>query len=104
MENLRMLRIEKGLTIMELALEMDVVPSTIQQYETGVNEPKIEMLIRLSDYFHVTIDFLVGRSPVREPINDEDEILASQLCHLNNREAKRAAISLLREVRCKDNK
>ena len=49
---------------MELALEMDVVPSTIQQYETGVNEPKIEMLIRLSDYFHVTIDFLVGRSPV----------------------------------------
>lgn len=70
MENLRMLRIEKGLTIMELALEMDVVPSTIQQYETGVNEPKIEMLIRLSDYFHVTIDFLVGRSPVREPINE----------------------------------
>ena len=57
MENLRMLRIEKGLTIMELALEMDVVPSTIQQYETGVNEPKIEMLRRLSDYFHVTIDF-----------------------------------------------
>lgn len=104
MENLRMLRIEKGLTIMEFALEMDVVPSTIQQYETGVNEPKIEMLIRLSDYFHVTIDFLVGRSPVREPINDEDEILASQLRHLNNREAKRAAISLLREVRCKDNK
>ena len=103
MENLRLLRNEKGMTIMDLALEMDVVQSTIQQYETGINEPNIEMLIKLADYFGVTIDYLVGRSPVRHPLNDDDETLAFQLRHLKNDSAKKAAIALLREVKQRDN-
>ena len=99
MRRLRELRLEKGLTILQVSLELEVSHTTIQQYETGTNEPNIAMLIKLADFYGVTIDYLVGRSPVRGPLTDEDEALAYQLRHLKNSTAKQAAITLLGEVR-----
>lgn len=100
MLRLRELRVERGLTLLDVALEMDVSQSAMQQYETGAIEPSIGMLVKLSDFFyHVTIDYLVGKSPVREPITDEDQILASQFRTLHNTAAKQAIISLMKEIR-----
>ena len=70
MLRLRELRVERGLTLLDVAMEMDVSQSTMQQYETGAIEPSIGMLVKLSDFYHVTIDYLVGKSLVREPITD----------------------------------
>lgn len=92
------LRDEKGMTQMDLALELNMGNTTIQQYEAGLHEPTFENLIRIADYFGVTVDYLIGRTPIRGPLHTDDEKLAYQLRNLKNPKAKKAAITLLEEV------
>ena len=35
-----------------------------QDYETGKSEPKLKTLIAIADYYHVSIDYLTGRTDV----------------------------------------
>ena len=61
MENLRKLRKERGLTLLQLANELHVAEGTISSYETGRRQPDNEMLKKIADYFNVSIDYLLGR-------------------------------------------
>ena len=99
MDNLKALRMERRMTQLELALEMDVAQPTIQMYESGNNEPNIEMLIKLADFFNVTIDYLVGRTTIRGHMEEEDKQFAYFLNRLQNTTAKNAAFTLLKEIR-----
>ena len=57
--NIRFLRQLKGLSQEQLADELQVTRSRIGGYEEARNEPPIDLLIRLSEYFHIAIDALV---------------------------------------------
>src|SRR6478736_7098458 len=57
--NIRFLRQLKGLSQEQLADELSVTRSRIGGYEEARNEPPIDLLIRLSEYFHIAIDALV---------------------------------------------
>ncbi|MDP1801104.1 MAG: XRE family transcriptional regulator [Bacteroidota bacterium] len=57
--NIRFLRQLKGLSQEQLADDLKVTRSRIGGYEEARNEPPIELLIRLSEYFHIAIDALV---------------------------------------------
>ena len=59
-EKLKLLRFEKGLTQDDLGYILDVTKSCISCYESGTRKPSVEMLISLSIYFKVSIDYLVG--------------------------------------------
>ena len=56
------LRQDKNLTQTALAKAIGVSQKSIDFWEKGVNEPKLTYLIRLANYFSVSIDFLVGRT------------------------------------------
>lgn len=62
-EKLKLLRFEKGLTQDDLGYILGVTKSCISCYENGSRQPSIEVLISLSIYFKVSIDFLVGIEP-----------------------------------------
>jgi transcriptional regulator with XRE-family HTH domain len=57
--NIRFLRQLKGLSQEQLADELNVTRSRIGGYEEARNEPPIDLLIRLSEFFHIAIDALV---------------------------------------------
>jgi transcriptional regulator with XRE-family HTH domain len=57
--NIRHLRSLKNLTQDELSVQLDINRSRLGAYEEGRSEPPIEMLIRISDHFHIAIDALV---------------------------------------------
>src|SRR4051812_31884028 len=57
--NIRFLRQMKGLSQEQLADELHITRSRVGGYEEGRNEPPIELLIRLSEFFHIAIDALV---------------------------------------------
>ncbi|MBQ6893687.1 MAG: helix-turn-helix transcriptional regulator [Clostridia bacterium] len=59
---LRELRKSKGISQLKLALDLNTNQNTISRYETGEREPGISELIRIADYFDVSIDYLVGRT------------------------------------------
>lgn len=61
-EKLKLLRKEKGLRQENLADELELKRPTISGYETGRKEPDFHTLIKISQYFNVSVDYLIGKS------------------------------------------
>ena len=61
-ERLKQLRQQEGLTQRELAKSIEVGRSTISEYESGKIVPKQEGLLKLANYFNVSVDYLTGVS------------------------------------------
>ena len=59
--NIKDLRIKMGISQLELARQLGLPPSTLFNYETGRAEPNIATLIKLADFYNVTVDELIGR-------------------------------------------
>ena len=57
--NLKYLRLQKGLSQEQLADNLGITRSRLGAYEENRNEPSIDLLITISDYFHVAVDALV---------------------------------------------
>lgn len=57
------LRRDKGLQQKELGKALHIAGSTISSYERGVNLPNADRIIQIADYFDVTTDYLLGRTP-----------------------------------------
>lgn len=66
-ERLKILRTEKKMLQKELAELMKVSPSTIGMYERGQRDPDTNTLKFLAEYFNVSVDYLLGRSDVKNP-------------------------------------
>ena len=56
------LRKARRITQLKMALDLHMSQNTISRYENGEREPGIAELIRIADYFHVSIDYLVERT------------------------------------------
>ena len=63
---LKELRKAKGISQLKLALDLNTNQNTISRYETGEREPGIRELIKIADYFNVSIDYLVERTSTPE--------------------------------------
>lgn len=69
MNRLRELRIEKDLLQSDIAKVINKSERTVGFYETGDRDMGTETLALLSDFFGVTIDYLLGKSDIRNPEN-----------------------------------
>ena len=43
-------------------MDLNMSQNTISRYERGEREPGISELIAIADYFHVSVDYLIGRT------------------------------------------
>ena len=59
---LRELRLERNMSQQRLAMELSMTQNTISRYENGERDPGIKELIRIADYFNVSLDYLLERS------------------------------------------
>nr|DAV00507.1 MAG TPA: Repressor protein CI [Caudoviricetes sp.] len=59
------LRNEKNITQSQLAEELNISPSAIGMYEQGRRKPSYELLEEICDYFNVDMDYLMGRSDIK---------------------------------------
>jgi len=60
-ERLSELRIENGLSRLQLAEQLNVSVRLISYWENGQRECDFDMLIKIADLFSVSIDYLLGR-------------------------------------------
>ena len=65
-ERLRLLRNEKRYTQNEMAEIFGVKPRTYQDYEYEKVYPTVPGLVRIAEYFDVSLDYLIGRTDKRE--------------------------------------
>ncbi len=56
---LKIIREQKNYSQLKVATDLNISREAISYYETGRRNPDIQMLIALSKYFNVSIDFLI---------------------------------------------
>lgn len=59
---LKELRKSKNISQLKLAMDLNMNQNTISRYETNEREPGINELIKIADYFNVSIDYLLKRT------------------------------------------
>ena len=85
------LREDRDLRQSDVAKSTGIDQRTLSNYETGKTNPDSYALIRLADFFDVSIDYLVGRTNI---MNDDASDVAAAL--ENARKALDEAIAALR--------
>jgi len=66
-ENIRSLRIDRGLTQKQVAQHLGISQNTYSQYEIGVLNYPVDALVKLADLYEVSVDYLLGRTTVKAP-------------------------------------
>lgn len=66
-ERLQKLRKEMGFTQEDLGKHLNYGSSAISNYENGKTQPNISDLIKLASVFHVSLDYLCGRTELKIP-------------------------------------
>ena len=64
MERLKELRKQRNITMKELGSKLNLAESTISLYESGKREADYQTLKRLSEFFNVSIDYLLGKANI----------------------------------------
>ena len=59
MKGLKSIRKQKKLNQLKVAMDLSISREALSYYENGKRSPNIEMLVALSDYFNVSIDYLI---------------------------------------------
>jgi len=59
-ERFKTSRLQKGLTLEDIATGIQSNKSTLSQYETGKRKPDHEMIIKISEYLGISADYLLG--------------------------------------------
>ncbi|HIV37743.1 MAG TPA: helix-turn-helix domain-containing protein [Candidatus Blautia stercorigallinarum] len=65
LERLRGLREDSDMSQKELAEKLNISQRTLSHYETGKRDIPTEMLIKVADYFNVSVDYLLERTDKR---------------------------------------
>lgn len=69
MKRIKELRQEKHLNQIGLSLLLNVSQKMISSYECGVHQPSIETLIQMSKIFNVSVDYIIGNTDIKTPID-----------------------------------
>ena len=59
-----LLRKERKLSQKQVAADLEVTQALLSHYENGKRECGLDFLVRAADYYNVSVDYLLGRSPM----------------------------------------
>lgn len=103
MNTLKQLRLNKNVLQKDVAKYLDVDRTTYVKYERGDSEPNHDILIKLADYFDVTVDYLLGREEKpSENSNDLSNKITEMFKRLNDTNQKQA-LEYLEFLAARDN-
>lgn len=78
-----LLRREKGLSQKQVAADLGVSQALLSHYEKGIRECGLDFVIKIADYYDVSTDYLLGRTPQRNgatiAISDLPEATVSEV-------------------------
>ncbi len=102
MKRIAELRKERALSQVNLALKLNLTQYMISAYESGRNQPSLEILVQIADFFGVSVDYLLERTDSRILISKEcecdmslDEVLLMNNYGALTPEQKSVAIKLI---------
>lgn len=75
-EKLQALRQQKDVSQSEIAKYIELSVGAYQNYENGRREANYETLCKLADFYEVSTDYLLGRTPVKQMATEENDPFA----------------------------
>lgn len=109
MKNLAKLRKDAGMSQFELAERLGVSQQTISKYEKGTRQPDNATLLKLSEIFNCSVDYLLGRTDNPSPrdetstVSDLEELLKQDTLMFDgeplDEEAKEGILRFLKLVK-----
>lgn len=66
MIGLKMVRKERNLNQLKVAMDLNISREALSHYENGKREPSLDMLNKMSEYFNVSIDYLINGKEFEE--------------------------------------
>lgn len=85
MNRIKRLREELNMTQQELADKLEGAKSTVAMYEKGDRKPSLEVLVKLSEIFNCSIDYLLGKTDVRKPVENINSSKRYYMCPVYGR-------------------
>lgn len=82
MNRIKQLREENNITQIQLAKKLNKTQQTISLYENGTNEPDLDSYIVLSEIFNCSIEYIAGKSNVRDNNNYNDINIKDKKIHM----------------------
>ena len=97
---LKNLREERKISQQKLAIELNVSQASISKYEKGLAEPDIPLLCTIAEFFHVSVDYLIGRTSTRNnlsaiPMNDREQALLQHFNALTENQKEKVEMYIL---------
>lgn len=86
MNRLKFLREEKGLFQSDIAKVLGISVAAVGFYENEKRDMSPDTIIKLAEYFDVTTDYLLGKSDVRNPGKQIDDILNEAMIGMSKEE------------------
>ena len=68
-QRIRDLREDRDMTQKQIAQMLGMSQTGYSKYETGENDIPTQILIKLADFYGVSVDYLLGRTSVKKPYN-----------------------------------
>ena len=101
-ENLKKAREKKHFTQAQAAKKLGVSDGAYKNYEQGKREPSNDLLCKISDLFGVTTDYLLGREPCNDPIEqlsvgEQDRAIIQAYINLSDKE-RTEFVEILRKI------
>lgn len=63
---LKEIRVKRKLSQLKVAMDLSISREAISYYENGKRSPDVDMLLLLSSYFNVSIDYLISGKEFQE--------------------------------------
>lgn len=92
---LREIRMSRKLKIQEVADYLCCSPSVYSRYENGYREPSVDVLLKLSKLYHVSVDHLIGNDEVVDTSLTPNETIMIKAMRKADERAKDDALALL---------
>lgn len=70
MNRIKELRSERNMTQVRLSTELGVAQETISAYESGKHYPSVQSLLKMSELFGASCDYILGVSNIRKPVKE----------------------------------
>ena len=99
MNRIKQLREENDWTQLEISQKMNCAMSSIAMYEKGDRKPSLEVLVKLSEIFNCSIDYILCKTDIRNPGEQIDNVLNEAMIGMSKKDYEKLTETQKKQIR-----
>ena len=99
-EKIKQLRLENKWTQEDVCMKLNISSGALSRYETGMYEPKsLDLVKDFANLFNVSTDYLLGKSDIRTPNSQTDNVLNEAMIGMSREEYEKLTETQKKQIR-----